>query len=645
MKNFFNPWFDPSIRDRNLSRFYREHVVERAPVEPMVADTYLVSALPWRRGQILFWLLLAGLAVLVVRSFYLQVIHGNEYLLLADRNRTYVEYIPAARGLIYDVDATSLVNNEPNFIISIIPDELNTTISGERAETLKAVAQEVQINPDQLMATIAEYSKRYSTQPYVVEDFIPHDRALELMSTFRQRAGVRIEAQPSRRYLTSPAFAHVLGYVGKMSPEDLAQYTEADYTLSDTLGKTGLERYYEETLRGIRGERDIETNVQGQATDRIAETPPIPGRNLILSIDSELQNFASDALERTSTAIGSPGGAVVAIDPHTGKIRALVSYPSFDNNTFVSGISQEEYTALAEDERKPLFNKAISGEYPSGSTFKLIVAAAALQEGVVNEQTVVNSTGGIKLDKLYPDWKAGGHGSTTITKALAESVNTYFYLAGGGEYDPTTKEITGGLGIDRIQAYATKFGLGSTTGIDLTGEAKGLVPSREWKKNVKGEDWYLGDTYIVSIGQGDLLVTPLQLALSTTVVANGGIVYQPSMVERMTNQNGETVLTVEPKIIQTSFVDPKHFAVIRKGMREAVQWGSARRINTLPVASAGKTGTAQIGGNTKTHSWYTTFLPYDDPNLVLTVLVEEGGEGSEAALSVAKEVLMAYLKP
>ncbi len=384
----------------------------------------------------------------------------------------------------------------------------------------------------------------------------------------------------------------------------------------------------------------------GKALDTIAEEQAVPGGNIVLSIDAELQTLLYDEIKRVADQEGLPGGAAVALDPRTGKVRALVSYPSYDPNLFTQGISSELYSNLLNDERKPLFDKAISGEYPSGSTFKLVVAAAALQTGVVTPNTTVNSTGGLCINCStrpdFPDWKTGGHGVTDIYKALAESVNTYFYLAGGGTYDKDKLEISGGLGIDRIADYAHAFGLGAATGIDIPGEADGFIPTPAWKEEAKDEPWYLGDTYHVSIGQGDLLVTPLQVAVYTMIVANGGTFYQPQLVDHIIDQTGATTATIAPSVRGSDFVDPSNLAVVRAGMRQAVISGSARSMASLGVSSGGKTGTAEIGETGKKHSWYTTFLPYEDPKLVLVVLMEEGGDGTEAALPVVKAVLSNY---
>lgn len=651
MSNLFSPWLDHSIKDDRLSRFYSNQVLDKAPVQAQVSDAFLASAVLAQRLRWLAIILVSGSILLFLRAFYLQIIQGDSYLAQADSNRLHIDYLPAERGLIYDHAGVPLVKNEPNFVLTVAPSELPdsetaayTTIISELATTLGQSTADVSI-------LVTEHSRRLYYQPLVLRDLIPYTEALNLMTQYANVPGVYVQAQSTRSYLQPKAMAHILGYIGKMSEADLSSYDSDTYSLSDMIGKTGLEQIYETELRGIKGQRRVEIDAQGRKVDIVAEEAPTAGENLVLGIDAELQQLLFNAIAETTVRVGSPGGAAVALDPRTGQIRALVSFPSYDPNEFVQGISQTSYTELTTDEGKPLFNKAVSGEYASGSTFKLIVAAAALQESVITQDTTVQSVGGVQIGQsVYEDWKRGGHGTTDIYKALAESVNTYFYLAGGGSYDSETREITGGLGIDRIHDYAEQFGLGKITGIDLTGEAPGFVPSRDWKITTKGEDWFLGDTYIVSIGQGDLRVTPLQVALYTSVIANGGTLYKPQLIERRTNQYGETTDSIEPFILRDAFINKAYIEMVRRGMHQAVigETGSARRMQSLGIDSAGKTGTAQIGGSENTHSWYTTFLPYNNPELVLTVLIEDtsgpAGEGSGAALSVAQQVLTEYYK-
>jgi penicillin-binding protein 2 len=325
------------------------------------------------------------------------------------------------------------------------------------------------------------------------------------------------------------------------------------------------------------------------------------------------------------------------MNPSNGEILAIVSLPSFDNNHFAQGISQAEYELLIKQPDKPLFNRAVSGEFPSGSTIKPVMSAAALQEGVINENTTIKSVGGIRIGQwFFPDYLAGGHGTVDVKKAIANSVNTFFYYIGGG-YESFT-----GLGVDRIEKYFKLFGLGSQTGVDLAGEASGFVPSPAWKEEVKGEKWYIGDTYHISIGQGDLLVTPLQVAAYTSVFANKGKLYRPHFIRQVLTSGDTGFKELKEGPVRENFISDNNINIVREAMRQTVTAGSARRLTSLPATSAGKTGTAQWSTKEKPHAWFTGFAPYENPEVVVTILVEEGGEGHLAAVPIAEEYLQWY---
>jgi penicillin-binding protein 2 len=315
----------------------------------------------------------------------------------------------------------------------------------------------------------------------------------------------------------------------------------------------------------------------------------------------------------------------------------MVSLPSYDNNQFAVGISTKDYQMLIENPDQPLFNRSVSGEFPSGSTIKPVMAAAALQERVVSENTKFQSSGGLRIGQwFFPDWQAGGHGSTDVRKAIAQSVNTYFYYIGGGY------EEFQGLGVERIVRYGKLFGLGEQTGIDLPGEAKGFLPTPDWKKEAKGEPWYIGDTYHLSIGQGDLLVTPLQVAMYTAAFANGGTLFRPHLVKTVLFGDDRIMTSVKEEPIREKFIDEYDMQVVRDGMRQTVLSGSARSMQSVPVPVAGKTGTAQWSSKKDPHAWFTGFAPYDNPAVAITVLIEEGEEGSSVAVPVAREFLTWY---
>ncbi|MBM3205205.1 hypothetical protein FJZ48_04510, partial [Candidatus Uhrbacteria bacterium] len=396
------------------------------------------------------------------------------------------------------------------------------------------------------------------------------------------------------------------------------------------IGKTGIERSYETLLRGTPGERVSEIDAHGSITSMVGDRPAIDGQDIRLTIDVELQR-ASEILLREQMQIAKTGrGSVIVMDPQDGSILSLVSLPAFDNNIFSGGASSTLYQALLENRDQPLFPRAWAGTYPSGSTIKIVISAAALAEKLINAHTSFVSVGGIRVgSSFFPDWKEEGHGVTDVRHAIAWSVNTFFYTVGGGY------ESFVGLGVDRLQDWMRRFGLGSKTGIDVPGEGPGFVPSKQWKQEAKQERWFVGDTYNLSIGQGDLLVTPIQVAGYTATIANGGTKVTPHFVGKLG--------TDKPTFPVTSISDLNSNSVhtVRLGMRDCVQFGSCRGLS-VPFTAGGKTGTAQWNANKRTHAWFTSFAPWDKPEVVVTVLVEEGGEGSAVAVPVARQVLQKW---
>ncbi|MFA5995451.1 MAG: penicillin-binding protein 2 [Patescibacteria group bacterium] len=641
MKDIFHPYLDRTIKDKKIDIKYTKQLVDFSAPENVKND-FLGGVLADYKIASLFVLFGLGFVLLMSRLFYVQIIKGDYYLAQAENNRIHINYLPAPRGIIYDTKRVPLVSNIPNFMVVISTTELPTDPTIYQA-AIQTIANVLVLSEADLANTITQHNEQFTSQPLIVKDDIPYEQALTIATSLKQISGVGLEAQAIRSYPKAEAFAHILGYLSKIQSSDLILIENNNYLLTDRIGKTGLEAFYETELKGKKGREQIEVNPSGLNIKQLAKEEPQAGHNIILALDSNLQTVLYNALADTAKTKQLPGGAAIALDPRNGQIKALVSYPGYDNNLFTKGISQADYTALNNDNHKPLFNKAISGNYPSGSTFKLVVSAAGLQEGIITPTTTVNSIGGITINKSkFPDWKTGGHGITNIYQALAWSVNTYFYILGGGTYDENTNTITGGLGIERINNYAKLFGLGKTTGIDLPYEAEGFLPSPTWKETIKQENWYIGDTYHVAIGQGDLLVTPLQVALYTSVIANGGILFQPKLVDAITDQSGNEITKVTPMVIRDHVVDQANLAIVKEGMRQAVTIGSAKKIANLPVTSGAKTGTAQVAGNDQNLSWFTVFAPYDDPELVITVLVEDGGEGADSALPIAKQALLEY---
>ncbi len=620
--------------------------------------------LPIKIVLVFFMLILAG------RTSWLQVVRGAHYADLAEGNRLRVENIEPKRGIIYDRQEKPLVRNTANFVLSLRPidlpkDELERdgllrqlsriidnlpetdTAASMTAVDLVSDGPSFQLMKEALAKVRPRSLEAY--QPVFIVDNVAYDQALRIILERDLFPGVIIDTKIRREYpftATNPdgssaelsSLAHVLGYTGKITDEALERLG-SQYTLIDYVGKTGLEYSWEKELKGINGRKNIEVDALGRRKKTVGETLPVAGYNLKLSLDLDLQRQAEIVtkawLEKTKTA----KAAVIIIDPNNGQIMALVSLPAYDNNLFARGVSQAEYDVFLQDVNNPLFNRAISGEVPSGSTIKPVVAAAALQEKVISENTSFLSNGGLRIGQwFFPDWKAGGHGTTNVRKALAESVNTFFYYVGGGYQDFT------GLGVDRLTSYMRLFGLGEKSGIDLNGESAGFVPSQTWKEETKNEAWYIGDTYHIAIGQGDILTTPLQVANFTAAVANGGRLYQPTLVASLLGEDNQVLKTIEPKIIRENFIDAYNLQVVREGMRQTVTAGSARSMSMLPVAVAGKTGTAQWSSKNANHAWFTGFAPYENPELAITVLIEEGGEGSSVAVPIAREILAWYFR-
>lgn len=580
-----------------------------------------------------------GIFFLISRLVFLQIWKGDHYRALAEGNRIRTEYIPSTRGVMYDRTRTLLVKNIPDFYIEAVPGDLY--FKTKKLVALRKILDQYLPGHGVDFSVFYKPASRYDFQAISLVDGIPHSTALLLAIQLQDIPGVKIATSAEREYLAGNSFSHLLGYTGKINDKEKNNPDYAEYVFTDTLGKTGIELSYEKILRGVYGTKEIEVDSLGREKDSLHEKLPVPGKNLLLTIDLPLQQYLSDRLVEATQKIQVSKAAAVALNPNNGEVLALVTLPQFDNNIFHNTKEYAEtISQLFSDENTPLLFRPLQGTYPSGSTFKPVVASAALQEGVITPSTTVQSTGGLHVGQsFFPDWKPGGHGTTDVYKAIAQSVNTYFYIIGGGY------EGREGLGVDRITQYARMFGFGSKTNIDVPGEASGFLPTKEWKQEKKGERWYIGDTYHYAIGQGDLLVTPLQIANSISTIVNGGKVYRPHVVDAFLNQQGEVEQKIEPIVDREGFIDARHLEVVKRAMREAVLSGSARSLSVLPVSSGGKTGTAQFGSlDKKTHSWFVGFAPYENPEVVIVVMVEEGGGGNDIALPVARETLQWYFE-
>lgn len=611
----------------------------------------------FKQIRIIKIILIIFFALLLLRVFWLQVFQFDHYYGLAQINRSRQEVIEANRGVFYDRNGEVLVRNTANFVLSIrlidLPaDEL------KRDELIRRISQildnvetnnnnDLIINEGPSFSLIKEalsnirYGSLESYQATYILENIDYEIALNLMLASEESPGIFITNKIRREYIPVKendlkSLSHILGYTGKISREELDSL-EGNYSIIDYLGKAGLEKVWENKLRGQNGLRSFETDAFGRRGKLISQTPAIDGYNLQLSIDLNLQRKVEEILKEWLDYLNLERASVIISNPQNGEILSMVSLPAYDNNVFAQGISSTNYQELINDPNRPLFNRSIGGEYPAGSTIKPLISAAALEEGLITENTSFLSTGGIRIGQwFFPDWLSGGHGRVDVRRAIADSVNTFYYYIGGGYQDFS------GLGLDNLVKYSRLFGLGEKTNIDLLGEASGLVPTREWRERVKNERWYIGNTYHFSIGQGDVLVTPLQMLNSTAAIANGGILYQPRLVTHIRNSSDEVIEEIDKTIIRQDFIDDYNLNIVRQGMRQAVTHGSARRLSLLNFTTAGKTGTAQWSSQRSPHAWFSGFAPYENPEIAFIVLVEEGREGSEVSVPIAYDILNWY---
>jgi len=533
-----------------------------------------------------------------------------------------------------------LVKNVPSFAIYLVPNDYRAfpkMQENTKQWLLNNFSEQGIEESFNEIINIKPNEKEYF-EPILLLENINYETAIAMRIQSIDYPGVIIDVQPKRSYLNYyknnfvQSLAHILGYQGKINNIEFKELKEKGYLLNDAIGKTGIEKQFEKILRGKYGKEQIEVDSTGRAVKIISQQDVEKGHAIFLTIDLKIQSKLEEIMRQHMGKSAKSRAVAIVMDPKQGNVKALISLPGYDNNLFSLGLNQDQYQELVNNPDRPMYNRAISGEYPSGSTIKPIFGLAALEEEIITERTSFLSVGGISIAEwFFPDWRAGGHGYTDIRKAIADSVNTFFYIIGGGHGDKD------GMGPEKLKEYATKFGLSKLTGIDLPNEKAGFLPDPDWKKQVKNEEWYIGDTYHFSIGQGDVLVTPLQVANYTAAFANGGTLFKPNLVERFLDKENDKLILVEPEILNQDFADDYNIEVIRQGMKRAVTSGSARLLSLLPVSAAGKTGTAQWGTDKIPHAWFTSFAPYEDPELVVTILVEEGEEGSKISTQIAYE--------
>lgn len=614
---------------------YRGMEIDDAVLTITEKDAARLEA-PLHRGLARWFRILCAivLVLLGVRVFFLNVVKGGYYQDVAVRNSVRNVLLSAPRGLIFDRYGKQLVRNVPSMELLATPGDLPTS-EEERQSMIERLRSFIAFDSDEWEALLRSAGGTFSA-PIVLKPSLTQDETLIFSARAAEFPGISLERSAVREYQDGLIFSHILGYEGKIRKEELAEYP--DYLPIDSIGKQGIEKSYESELRGKRGADRVEVDSRGAVKKALGVFEPEPGSDLILNIDADLQKKLFDSLSVSLDTAGLRKGAAVAMDPRDGSVLALVSLPSFDNNLFAGGIDSANYAGLIEDDAIPLFNRAIAGEYPPGSTIKPFLASAALAEGVVTPNTQIESRGGITVAGFsFGDWKA--HGFTDVRHAIAVSSDVYFYSVGGGYGNIR------GLGMEKMDAYEQRFGFGSETGIDVPGEKTGFLPTAEWKEKKFGERWYIGDTYHASIGQGFVLATPLQLADATSAVANGGTLWKPRVVGQIRDRDG-TLRSMAPEALRRNVIDPSILKTVREGMRMTVteSVGTAQSLAGLPVAVAGKTGTAQFGTEKKTHGWFESFAPYEHPTIVLVVLIEGQEQENEGyfAVPVTKDVLSWY---
>ena len=605
-----------------------------------IKDHIRESRLFNERAVVALVFILLCISIIIARLIYLQIISHEHFATLAHDNRITIRAVPPTRGLIYDRNGVLLAQNLPSFSLEFTPEQI-PDIDG----TIKALSRIIDISEDDIERFKKQLEQQRSFTSIPLRYQLSEKEVARFAINRHRFPGVDIEARLVRNYPLGPLGVHTIGYVGRISEEEANKVDPSNYSATRFIGKTGVERYYENTLHGTVGYNHIETNALGRTLRTVKSIPPVPGTDLYLSIDTRLQQTAEKAL-------GKHRGAVVAIDPENGDILAFASMPGYDPNQFVTGIDLKSYQALQKSSQNPLFNRALRGQYPPGSTIKPFVGLAGLEYERQKALSPTMCKGWFELkgdDRHYRDWKKEGHGLTSLDKAITESCDVYFY------------DLALQLGIDHIHDFLAQFGFGSKTGIDLVGESEALLPSKDWKRRKYRQPWYPGETLIAGIGQGYTLATPTQLASATATLANHGLRMQPRLVFATHKANHDDVELL-PSIPAPPVILKKQsdWDTIIRAMTHVVhgKHGTARHIGYgLPFKIAGKTGTAQVFGikqdeeydvettseRLRDHSLFIAFAPTDNPRIALAVIVENGGSGSAVAAPLARKLIDEYL--
>ncbi|MBW2010817.1 MAG: penicillin-binding protein 2 [Deltaproteobacteria bacterium] len=584
----------------------------------------------------MIWVL-AAFFLLTVRLFYLQVIEGEELRRLSKNNCIRLQSIDAPRGLCFDRNGVLLVDNRPAFDVNII---LRDAVPV--AETIDKLSKYIKVPSKELMEKIDRYKGLFSYKPILLKRNIDRNTLAAIEVRKFDLPGVIVDVKPRRYYINKQSASHLLGYLGEINSRQLQSKKYSGYRVGEFVGKVGIEKTYEECLRGKRGGRQVEVNSTGQVRRILKTVGAQPGHNLFLTIDQVLQ-------QKAETLLNGLAGAVVAMEPSTGHVLVMASSPSFDQNAFISGLSHEQWNSLVSNPFRPMENKAVQALYPPASTYKIVTAIAGLEEGIIDENTTFDCLGYHKYgDRVFRCWKRTGHGKVNVVRALAESCDVFFYQVGQK------------LGVDRLAWYAKACGLGSRTGIDLDHEARGLVPTKAWKRRRLGMSWQGGETLSVSIGQGYNLATPLQMLVLTSAVANGGTMYRPLILKSIKTAEGLLVRKSKSRILGKLPAGKKTMEIVRKGLWQVVnnRRGTAGIVHVDGIDISGKTGTAQVVSRKKNdtankkpkanflkpHAWFVGYAPSDAPEIAVAVIVEHGEHGSSTAGPIARDVIKTYLQ-
>ena len=586
------------------------------------------------RFTFFFWVILAAVCVLVLRLWYLQIIKGEDLLKRSENNRIRIREVKAMRGIVLDSRGVVLVENRPSYDVVIFPEDVKD-LKG-LVEKLEALYAKVGLTFPMDYETIRENRRPFT--PLRVDRNVSREKLALIETHSLELPGVGIDVMPVREYYYGESMAHVIGYIGEVSREELERDRTSGYKSGDFIGKFGLEKALDRYIRGKPGGEQVEVNVVGRKVKTLGRVEPVQGYRVLLTIDSQVQKAAWAAME-------GKAGAVVALDPRDGSVLALVSRPGFDPNLFNRGVSADVWERISSNPLHPMENRAIAGQYPPGSTYKLIVAAAALEEGIVTPETAFNCPGHFEMGtRTFRCWRKQGHGRVSLHRAIVESCDVYFYNVGRL------------LGVDKLAEYAQAFGLGTRTGVAMTGERRGLIPTRDWKLARFGIPWQPGETISIAIGQGYNTVTPLQLANAYAAVANNGEFFTPRIVKRIETDDGEIIEEFRPEKKAVLPVSRENLQLLKKALWGVVNepggTGAQARVPGKDVC--GKTGTAQVIGMAedddgssypyeyRDHALFVSFAPRDNPEIVVAVVAEHSGHGGSAAAPVAKKVIEAY---